>query len=295
MELSEINKNNQPILTKYIKESKQSELYHYTSLEGLKSIIENANLWFSDIDYLNDVYEIKYGFKMVNNYIEEYQNNYTAEFCKALKTFCVLDEKSFVANKEKLGYRFFVLSFSNDGDSLPMWNYYSKSSNLLGYSLQFQKNLLLAQINNLTAFPCYSGNVVYNKSEQEKAIKCLINNSFQLLKKDPTNNLYKHVSSLFSCLIIFSLFTKNSFFMHEKEYRIVIPTLQNNKLNIKFRISNNLLITYISLDFSNNKIKKIILSPTQKNELIKTSLNDFCKVHKYNKIEIFNSVVSLRY
>ena len=39
-------------------------LYHYTSADGLKSIIENKTIRFSDYRFLNDIDELEYGKKI---------------------------------------------------------------------------------------------------------------------------------------------------------------------------------------------------------------------------------------
>ncbi len=40
---------------------KQTYLYHYTSAEGLKGILEDRRIWASDIFYLNDWTELFLG------------------------------------------------------------------------------------------------------------------------------------------------------------------------------------------------------------------------------------------
>ena len=46
-------------------------LYHYTSADGLKSIIENKTLRFSDYRFLNDIDEIQYGKNIFFNVISK--------------------------------------------------------------------------------------------------------------------------------------------------------------------------------------------------------------------------------
>src|SRR3954465_10650215 len=46
-------------------------LYHYTTLEGFKSIIENGCLWGSNFAYLNDSTELLYGKNIVREIVEE--------------------------------------------------------------------------------------------------------------------------------------------------------------------------------------------------------------------------------
>ena len=43
-----------------IKIKKDTILYHYTNYEGLKGILSDQRLWFTDYKHLNDTSEIKY-------------------------------------------------------------------------------------------------------------------------------------------------------------------------------------------------------------------------------------------
>src|SRR5215472_6382632 len=45
----------------------QRTLYHYTSLTGLKGIVEQRNFWVSDIRYLNDSEELRHLGKWLND------------------------------------------------------------------------------------------------------------------------------------------------------------------------------------------------------------------------------------
>lgn len=282
-------------LNSYVKEPTDNYIYHYTSLEGLKSIMQNANLWFSDIDYLNDESEVKYGYKLVTDYLEENESKYSKDFIRALQKFCSFDSVLYKKNKEKFHVRYFVLSFSTVDDSLPMWNYYSKNQNFLGFSIQFKRKQLVQKIKSNTNLELFQGAVIYNKQEQQKCIKKIISDVYELYFTDQIENLRNYTLPLCIGLFVLSLFIKNSCFMHEKEYRIVIPIFESDNMNVEFRICNNLLIPYISMKFAKSALTQVRLSPTQKSELIKSSLEDFSKKFKYRNVDILPSDIPLRY
>ena len=48
-----------------------THLYHYTTAGGLKSIIENQEIWATDIFYLNDWMEFHHGKEMFIGQIEQ--------------------------------------------------------------------------------------------------------------------------------------------------------------------------------------------------------------------------------
>ena len=49
----------------------RQRLFHYTTQSGLRGIIENRCLWFTNILYLNDATEFEYTFKMVQEELEK--------------------------------------------------------------------------------------------------------------------------------------------------------------------------------------------------------------------------------
>jgi hypothetical protein len=59
---------------------KDGVLYHYTSADGLKGIIENDELWATSAYYLNDSAEILYGYRVLHLAIETWlkKNNAAA-------------------------------------------------------------------------------------------------------------------------------------------------------------------------------------------------------------------------
>ena len=48
------------------------QLFHYTTAEGLKGIIENNELWASSAYFLNDSSEVMYGYGVVKEVLEEW-------------------------------------------------------------------------------------------------------------------------------------------------------------------------------------------------------------------------------
>ena len=51
--------------------SEDLDLYHYTTLEGLKGIINSRSIWFTHTSTLNDPLELKYGKQLIVNKLSE--------------------------------------------------------------------------------------------------------------------------------------------------------------------------------------------------------------------------------
>ena len=124
-------------------------VYHYTSPSGLLGIVDNgedsknAKLWFTRWDSLNDKnerYDIQ---EVLKEYKELKGNDIREEFQDAIQELINTevtkwDLPPILWNNDKNPSidepdpeNIYVCSFSTDRDSLPMWNYYSKSSHYI--------------------------------------------------------------------------------------------------------------------------------------------------------------------
>lgn len=300
---------------KFNQGTKDKQIFHYTSILGLKSILENSTLRFTNIGYLNDKDEIKAGLTTLAKLIDSPEG----EFMKIEKSLRNIEDQTFVC------------CFSLDQDSLPMWNYYTKEINNQGYNIEFNDKLLVESI--LKENECLDGCelsfgvVEYcqdDKSEYSEAFSNELISNFQLAtmklfysaakiysnealelkkweneinkmsrdKKDIDIPVYKFdgdeckfkkdTSGNYLCFI------KRDCFAPEKELRIVV-TVPKSKLKelkdkeiYKYRISNGILIPYLELKFSHNAIKSLTISPTTQIDLAEQSLQDFLKYCEFN-------------
>ena len=49
----------------------KEKIYHYTSAEGLMGIVQNKELWFTNIYFLNDNQEVFYTYNLLLDLIKE--------------------------------------------------------------------------------------------------------------------------------------------------------------------------------------------------------------------------------
>ena len=289
-------------LQELIGSTAKTSIYHYTSVNGLKSILENKTLWLSEISFMNDESEIKYTFNLVCYYLDSVKK-YSTEFKNSIKKW--LDILVNTYSKE-VKYGYYVMSFSLNSDSLPIWTYYTKNPNSAGFNVEFDKDNIIEVVKNHSMmFGCIHGLVLYNKTRQKKAIKKVLDKYYEIYLKSPDEealNAPKNASILEAVndLLLLSLFFKSSYFKNEEEYRIVIRTLQFKEkqfININFRISNGILTPFLEVSFKDKPeiIKGVTISPTQKSPLVERGLSDFLIAKKYKDVNISKSKIPLRY
>ncbi len=106
-------------------------LYHYTSQEGLLGIIENGEIWATDILYLNDEREFKLAFELACNLLSS-RISAASQKAQALQNI-----RSLVTQVAKDRRNVYVSSFSAKGDLLSQWRGYCPQG--MGYAIGFRR------------------------------------------------------------------------------------------------------------------------------------------------------------
>ncbi len=106
--------------TKKPEPGKPKYLYHYTTAEGLKGIIENQEIWASDIFSLNDASEVYHGVALLKKHLATQQETSEGRLNTSLEAF-----------REALGEigphtatPTYVCSFSEEPNDLSQWRAY---------------------------------------------------------------------------------------------------------------------------------------------------------------------------
>ncbi|MDD7987056.1 DUF2971 domain-containing protein [Lentisphaera marina] len=246
----------------------QKEVFHYTSIEALHSIIKTQKIRLSSTMYLNDNLE----FALVEELLQEEKlKSYNVEYNKERVDFLnkILDDF-----KEREA---FVCSFSKHSDMLSQWRGYGDNSQgvCIGFKVnEFAKTLQentkkyratltvknqLIDMARLQLFP-----VIYDIKEQYKKLN--VNQS----KEHNENPAYitNHVLWLLSKAVMM----KSDSFKEEAEIRLsYFPDMyvEHNKLMIngnlnqlQYRVQDGRLIPYFELPISIGRLlSSITLGP----------------------------------
>lgn len=254
-------------------------VYHYCSMESFTKIVEGKSLKFSDIKKSNDNREIELLWQCYSEYIEKNSNNANAK-----------RSSEFFKNKQMDATDFLVCCFSNNKDSLHLWNCYADK----GVAIGFNKEKLVAWSKTIAFF----NNGIY---------RCKNNNNDFALCGDITyyekNNIESFVEEQckgmdsvvdkFKDIFYNAPFCKMDFWKEEKEWRIVLPIVYSEETYfpkvpdyiekpniIKIKAAPDLQFgfkSYCLVPFETSAIEEIVLAPN-----CKANKSDITKILKAN-------------
>ena len=333
-EANKLDKDLKELIKQYIS-SKDTTIYHYTSLQGLKSIIENSTLRFTECCYMNDKEEYNDVIKIMEELKKdnEGKNNEKYDILK-----CTLesidkrfgDKNVIISRSEDNKYsfsstRYFILSTTLLRDSLPMWRCYTKGSTIDGSVIALDVNSLKESLHKINFLNVVCGRVIYddklkyeflNKAvdiivDEYKKGKEIIESTYsQEDKRDEMEFLMDNATAeLIRFVNQIRLFIKNNSFEYENEYRLLIVCDANiikksktatgsHELDINFVPYEGLLRTHLDLNFNkSNTITGIFTSPNSDLFLLERAIRDMLSFNGYDsdKIKIEKSNCSIRF
>ncbi|MBN1987914.1 MAG: DUF2971 domain-containing protein [Bacteroidales bacterium] len=258
---------------------KSENIFHYTTTEAFKNIIETSEIWITKYNDLNDPTEFNYGINLIDKILNE----------KPYFTRTINKDELKKSLKKRLQYTF-VSSFTNCPDSHLMWSSYSRNK---GLCFQCNSNFLARNINQFTIV---EGKVIYDQKQQEELLIDIFENTILSSQKPEPLKLFE-TSSLFNLLVFCMTIFKQEGLYGEEEYRFSLIGEDNyfeeiEKL-INTRINCEREISFIKLKINRNSIISITSPPNIHNNKLYLSLKPL--FDKYNlKIESNHSKIILR-
>lgn len=249
-----------------MKNEKEEIVYHYCTLEGFLSIIQNSSIWMSDISKSNDCLESIYIRNKIKNRIRcELEGD--SENLHAWQTG---DRISGELDDSMLTY---VACFSEKMDCLSQWRGYADDGK--GISIGFCKRML-ESLPKIMHHNLSFSKVIYDEKQQEKYVNKVVEEIFRNMEFKGIglagiewNSNHKDEFAKY----------KNPSFEEEREWRLILNSYPKWK-EIKvgdmsfteptFRVSNGRLISYVELSFANAKsnfVKEIWIGPKSKVEM----------------------------
>ena len=278
-----------------------ASIYHYTSADGLKSILQSYNdenkgkLWFSHYNYLNDYSELQYICSVVKECLEDLRNENPVLYHIYKGKQGEVDFENRLS-KHLSSLDVYVASFSMEVDKLNMWLHYTKDQNSSGYCIEFQSFEFLSNMVKLNDGALLRGSpVIYDKNDQKTLISSVLQTyDGQIYKPDELTDeerasFFQPIFELFSFL---APFIKHEAFAGECEYRIIC--ISPHPDCIMTRTKNGHFVPYIELYYDREKIKSITCSPTLYQCPVEIGLKALLSAYELPSCEIKRSGIPFR-
>jgi hypothetical protein len=232
----------------------ESPVFHYTSAESLKGIIERGKFWLSNAAYLNDPAELSYPVTVVRAVIGSRPKSGRDVFRLDSRDGLPVDSL-FTATQEQheLFRPWYTGSFSLKGDDLSQWRAYCPNG---GYSIGFDGRAVCDKIRQdpENVF----GSVEYSEAAQRQRLDEILD--FYFSQRDSLWEQYSQHSEVEQMLVRNtgfllsreSLLFKMKAFEAEEEWRIGRQALAAEPYirDVRFRVRNSQLVPYIELELS---------------------------------------------
>jgi hypothetical protein len=268
----------------------QKPLYHYTDANGLKGIIENQEIWFTDFRYLNDPSELVHGMALAHGLITKVaEKSWIKHFYEMLAGMFSIDNFSD-------HIKFFIASFSRDRDEIGQWRAYADNGR--GFALGLSPSLF-APDEALDKDPLMNlvvGPVVYDNAATRRRQALPMKKAHDILAKSELyasrylnngkilrqflDNLARYVIA--SPLIWNCLVCKHPAYKAEKEVRLIILGLAKRfKGQVPVRVRKGEVVPYIPrrlpLHTSGNIVEVVVgpAAPLGTEEGVRTLLEKF--------------------
>jgi hypothetical protein len=254
------------------RQPKNFVLYHYTTADGLKGIIQNDELWATSAYYLNDSTEILYGYELIDEALAAWKKRVNPPELSMAGGLVYELQRGFGHDylKRNIITPIYLTCFCEEDNLLSQWRAYGQSGG--GYSVGFHV-LSEGNVYGLKPEPSvYTARCVkveYDRNEQLRRITDLLDflvpivddaqvteaiRSFDALSPDGFGSLSGTVAEI---LMEESLGFKNPAFAVEKEWRLVVRSRgllkqgtddgDHSKLPIRFRTARGQLTPYVRL------------------------------------------------
>lgn len=243
-------------------------IYHYTDDNGLRGIIEHGTLWCTDVAYLNDPSEIKYGVSIAADTLAARASGASL----AVQLFS-RDFRRYETNAE--GVPAFVCSFSTKGNDLEQWRGYANNGR--GYAIGFDGKVLETAFTRKAGQPIpehMTFPVCYDEGKLRDIYSQLIVKTMPLVLapadmglSDAVVEAYRHELGIRLALQVFrtALFFKHPAYRNEQEYRFMqLHPIDRSPPAVKFRSRPDMLLRYQEIHWKSiapDALKEIVIGP----------------------------------
>jgi hypothetical protein len=283
-------------------------LYHYTTLAGLKGIIESESIWFTDFRQLNDPSEIEHGIEVCRNVIrlrKPGKDGRVRLFLDMLADFMRLDNFS-------RALEYFIGSFSQASDDLGQWRAYGDNGR--GVAVGFPPHLfdIESTTDKKPNEAAFVGRVIYDleasSNRHIKAIERAEDIFFDVANAHRNLLANKDIGIPFmqdfaraviaTPLIWNCLTSKHPAYKHEQEVRLIILGMRDKlRPYIQTRIRGADIVPYIPYKMPIRKatsITRILVGPAANADAERTLRTMLDSLSVQHEIPVDRSLIPYR-
>lgn len=254
------------------------DLYHYTSIGSLFSILQNETIRLTDYRFLNDTQELPYALNWLKDYLapkaeEEFGKKVltaidNVEHGKIERIKSISDGSPYM-QRYLCDIHYYILSLSRRYDDLAMWRMYAKDGCCIKFNSQKLKEFFYG----------------FRDANLEKGLMNLIDGEVEYEIKESTRHAINYFYSIknelmiYDEILMFCLLFKSPSFSFEHEYRMGIPfedQYLGENCSKEFLLSGTTIRPQLELkNFPiRDIIEEITISPFVTSELTKIGIQE---------------------
>lgn len=274
------------------------DLYHYTSIGSLFSILQNETIRLTDYRFLNDTQELSYALNWLKDYLapkaeEEFGKKVltaidNVEHGKIERIKSISDGSPYM-QRYLCDIHYYILSLSRRYDDLAMWRMYAKDGCCIKFNSQKLKEFFYG----------------FRDANLEKGLMNLIDGEVEYEIKESTRHAINYFYSIknelmiYDEILMFCLLFKSPSFSFEHEYRMGIPfedQYLGEKATKEFTLVGNTIRPQLELKKFPvaDVIEEITISPFVTSELTKIGLQELLKSKNMSPDIVKQSSIKIR-
>jgi hypothetical protein len=283
------------LIRKVSRHRRPATLYHYTSAQGLRGILESGSVWASNIRFLNDSREYQIAVDLAREIIQRRLQKATSGIERGL--YGVMEDSlEHVSDTEV-----FVSAFTRNGDQLSQWRGYCPGG--AGYSIGFSSKHL-ADASASTPGP-FLVRCVYDRSKQRELVTDLVDDVFEFgmdvfraMDANPDRALRETHKLTARLMPLAAPALKDSTFSEEDEWRLVEVGSAIDHTVLHFRTTATVLIPYRELPLASSAgdfpVVEVIVGPMSNPELGEHAVGQLLGKLRVRRANVRRSTIPFR-
>ncbi|MDH3997541.1 MAG: DUF2971 domain-containing protein [Desulfuromonadales bacterium] len=273
--------------------------YHYTTLEGLKGIIQDRIFFATQAPFLNDESEVRHTFDLLRDIlnkkmiIQEMSSKRSGSY-EPFRGQVLTSLVNVFSNPHALinPVKSYICSFTRNGNLLSQWRAYGGNNGSISIGFDEEQLKKFCKEQGMSIFECVYEHEKKRVSINEQVEKFLQESYLKNGGSFDQELLEQKFEQLTMEIFHKSLFFKHHSFHEEKEHRIVChqKLAESEAYGIKFRTGDIGLIPYVCLPILQKlPIGNIYIGPNKNSHLIKIAVDELLEKEE---LKIFGEIIS---